>query len=108
MCRVSGWPLALGALLGSATLVQEAHQAARPEVEEENPGERKGFHLLDASTRRRTFYKYERRIRDFSQPDKVFHYFANRTLADGTRSAEMYLGGKTQNHRVLGLVCWDT
>lgn len=63
--------------------MQEAHQAAKEE-EEENPVQR-DFHLLDASTRRKTFYKYERRIRDFSQPDKVFHYFASRTLPDGTR-----------------------
>ena len=76
--------MALGLLFGSAALVQEAHQEAS-EVEEENPKQRKDFHLLDDSTRRRTFYKYERRIRDFSQPDKVFHYFASRTLPDGTR-----------------------
>lgn len=46
---------------------------------------RASWQLLDPATRRRTFYKYERRIRDFSQPDKVFHYFASRTLDDGTR-----------------------
>jgi hypothetical protein len=84
--RIFGWPLALGALVGCGALVHEAHQeAVKVEELSENPGKWKGFHLLDASSRRRTFYKYERRIRDFSQPDKVFHYFASRTLPDGTR-----------------------
>ena len=51
----------------------------------QHPAKQKGWHLLDAPTRRRTFYKYERRIRDFSQPDKVFHYFSSRTQPDGSR-----------------------
>ena len=66
-------------------------QAAHQESAEAGPDQELGplskakWQLLDPATRRKTFYKYERRIREFSQPDKVFHYFASRTLEDGTR-----------------------
>ncbi|EIE18603.1 hypothetical protein COCSUDRAFT_20509, partial [Coccomyxa subellipsoidea C-169] len=35
--------------------------------------------------RRKVFFKYEKRIRDLSPPDKVFDYFASITGADGNR-----------------------
>lgn len=73
-------------MLGSAAFIGTAHlDSTTKSIDDDHPSQQKGWHLLDASTRRRTFYKYERRIRDLSQPDKVFHYFASRTLEDGTR-----------------------
>ncbi len=44
-----------------------------------------GWHLLDLNSRRKVFFKYEKRIRDLSPPDKVFDYFASITGADGNR-----------------------
>ncbi|BDA50970.1 Calcium uptake protein 1, mitochondrial [Coccomyxa sp. Obi] len=46
---------------------------------------KEGWHLLDLDIRRKTFFKYEKRIRDLSPPDKVFDYFASITGDDGTR-----------------------
>lgn len=45
------------------------------------------WQLLPLSTRQRTFFKYEKRIRDLSGPDKIFEYFATETKDDGSRSA---------------------
>lgn len=78
------WPIISGVLLASSALLHTAHQDSEAD-RELAPMKQDGWHLLDPATRRRTFYKYERRIRDFSQPDKVFHYFASRSLEDGTR-----------------------
>lgn len=70
----------------SAATFQEAHQESKSSGEEaEHPDKKPEWHLLDPATRKKTFYTYERRIREFSQPDKVFHYFASRSLPDGTR-----------------------
>lgn len=89
LCSHISWPMVSGVLLASSALCQGAHQESSQEVVEAEapPSHKEGWQLLDANTRRRTFYKYERRIRDFSQPDKVFHYFASKTLPDGTRQA---------------------
>lgn len=35
------------------------------------------FHLVGLEHRRRTFYKYEKRIREYSPPEKIFEYFAS-------------------------------
>ena len=43
------------------------------------------WQLLPLSTRQRTFFKYEKRIRDLSGPDKIFEYFATETKEDGAR-----------------------
>lgn len=45
------------------------------------------WQLLPLSTRQRTFFKYEKRIRDLSGPDKIFEYFATETKEDGSRCA---------------------
>ena len=37
------------------------------------------------NTRRRAFFKYEKRVRDLSAPDKVFQYFSTATTPEGTR-----------------------
>ena len=76
-----------GALVGIPRAHQEAERRgeADPQLEKDHPTKQEGFHLLDTSVRRRVFYKYERRIRDFSQSDKIFHYFATVDLPDGTR-----------------------
>lgn len=83
-------PLALAVLVGSFAQSGVARLEPREQDEDinslpENPSEHKGWQLVDDTTRRRVFYKYERRIRDLSQKDKVFHYFAGRSLQDGTR-----------------------
>ncbi len=53
--------------------------------EEQSSGTKpEGWHLLDLGSRRRVFFKYEKRIRELSPPDKVFDYFASVTL-DGIR-----------------------
>lgn len=44
------------------------------------------WQILPLSTRQRTFFKYEKRIRDLSGPDKIFEYFATETKEDGSRS----------------------
>ena len=36
-----------------------------------------GFSLLSLDQRRRTFFKYEKRLRELSGPDKAFEYFAS-------------------------------
>lgn len=36
-----------------------------------------GFHLVDLETRKRTFFKYEKRIRSLSTPEKIFEYFSS-------------------------------
>ena len=73
--------------MASSAVIQGAHQESAETAPDQELGQmsQASWHMLDPATRRRTFYKYERRIRDFSQPDKVFHYFASRTLEDGTR-----------------------
>ncbi|DBB15580.1 TPA: hypothetical protein ACH3X3_003794 [Trebouxia sp. C0006] len=47
--------------------------------------EAKSWQILPLSTRQRTFFKYEKRIRDLSGPDKIFEYFATETKEDGSR-----------------------
>ena len=49
--------------------------------------EERGWQLLSLNARRRVFFRYEKRIRDLSPPDKVFDYFASVTNADGSRQA---------------------
>lgn len=49
------------------------------------------WQLLPLSTRQRTFFKYEKRIRDLSGPDKIFEYFATETKEDGSRCASRML-----------------
>lgn len=46
----------------------------RPEKEE---GKGAGFHLVGLETRKRTFFKYEKRIRSLSTPEKIFEYFSS-------------------------------
>ncbi len=40
-------------------------------MEKEGGDESSGWHLLGLSNRRRVFFKYEKRIRELSPPDKV-------------------------------------
>ena len=40
-------------------------------MEKEGADEGSGWHLLGLSNRRRVFFKYEKRIRELSPPDKV-------------------------------------
>ncbi len=55
-------------------------------AEGSSPAEGDGrWQLLSLSARRRVFFKYEKRIRDLSPPDKVFNYFASVERADGAR-----------------------
>jgi hypothetical protein len=73
VCR---W-LSLSALTAAVPVIARA--------EEQSPGPKpEGWHLLDLGSRRRVFFKYEKRIRELSSPDKVFDYFASVTH-DGTR-----------------------
>ena len=65
--------------LAVAALTTTAHAEASPQK-----GDR-GWQLLSLDARRRVFFKYEKRIRDLSPPDKVFDYFASVTSADGSR-----------------------
>jgi len=47
------------------------------------PPDARGWNLLKLETRKRTFFKYEKRIRTLSAPPKVFSYFASVTQDDG-------------------------
>lgn len=69
-----GWQLALVALLGlSGTVsISRAEEIALP-----SPDQDQGFHLLSLDQRRRTFFKYEKRVRELSPREKVFEYFAS-------------------------------
>ncbi|DBA98639.1 TPA: hypothetical protein ACH3X1_014425 [Trebouxia sp. C0004] len=78
-------------LLQSAAVVAAAAAAAgcvgtarADEVGTIHP-EAKSWQILPFSTRQRTFFKYEKRIRDLSGPDKIFEYFATETKEDGSR-----------------------
>ena len=42
-------------------------------MEKEGDEKNAGWHLLGLSSRRRVFFKYEKRIRELSPPDKVLH-----------------------------------
>lgn len=44
-----------------------------------------GFTLLSKGWRQRKFFKYERRLRESSPPNKVFEYFANQRTSKGER-----------------------
>lgn len=73
---VSRW-VSLAALAAAVPFTARAEEhSSGPKVE--------GWHLLDLSSRRRVFFKYEKRIRELSPPDKVFDYFASVTQ-DGNR-----------------------
>ena len=50
-----------------------------------------GWNLLSDGMRRRTFFKYEKRVRDLSPPDKVFEYFASEEREGGARWAPLKL-----------------
>lgn len=50
-------------------------------------GEREGMFLFGDSYRRRVFFKYEKRIRTRSPPEKIFEYFASVHSPEG----EMYM-----------------
>ncbi|KAL4548340.1 hypothetical protein Ndes2526B_g00916 [Nannochloris sp. 'desiccata'] len=66
------WGAAAAAFLGATAtvaLAETAESAAPPTAD-------KGFHLLSLEQRRRHFFKYEKRIRELSSPEKVFEYFA--------------------------------
>ena len=67
-------PFAAAAVL----LPQTAH------LEHEETDKSSGWKILGLSSRRRVFFKYEKRIRELSAPDKVFDYFAS-TSQDGMR-----------------------
>ncbi|PSC74405.1 ARF guanine-nucleotide exchange factor GNOM isoform B [Micractinium conductrix] len=41
------------------------------------PDQEQGFNLMSLEQRRRTFFKYEKRVRELSPPEKVFEYFAS-------------------------------
>ena len=58
-------------------------QTAYMENEEET-GKSSGWKILGLSSRRRVFFKYEKRIRELSAPDKVFDYFSS-ISQDGMR-----------------------
>lgn len=49
-------------------------------AEGEDAAQKQGWSLLDLSARRRVFFKYEKRIRDHSAPDKARHSYAAPTL----------------------------
>ncbi|KAL3131679.1 hypothetical protein ABBQ38_007972 [Trebouxia sp. C0009 RCD-2024] len=72
------WPAAVAATMGCIDT------AKADEVATIHP-EEKSWQLLPLSTRQRTFFKYEKRIRDLSGPDKIFEYFATETKEDGSR-----------------------
>ncbi|EFN55516.1 hypothetical protein CHLNCDRAFT_133931 [Chlorella variabilis] len=74
----SGWQLAVVALLGlaGATTSSRAQEELPPP-----PHLDKGFNLMSLDQRRRTFFKYEKRIREMSPPEKVFEYFASQSEA---------------------------
>eukprot|EP00887_Chlorella_sp_A99_P007991 scaffold12.g7991.t1 len=67
------WAAAVGLLLGGATTAH-AQAASSPE-------QREGFHLLSLDRRRRAFYLYEKRLREYSSAPKLFEYFGSRTPA---------------------------
>ncbi|KAK9847854.1 hypothetical protein WJX84_012039 [Apatococcus fuscideae] len=77
------WPAAAGA---AALLLHESEALAEEESAESQPQKSKGWNLLSDSTRRRTFFKYEKRIRDLSPPDKVFDYFASQEREGGSKA----------------------
>jgi len=58
------------------------------------------WQILPLSTRQRTFFKYEKRIRDLSGPDKIFEYFATETK-DGSRSVPSGSLGCAADHIAL-------
>ncbi|GMH33883.1 hypothetical protein BSKO_01717 [Bryopsis sp. KO-2023] len=55
------------------------------QADDDNVTESKSFHLLDLETRKRTFFKYEKRIRTLSTPEKIFEYFSSIEV-EGTKS----------------------
>lgn len=63
--------------VAAADNVQATRATPNHEEEEEEYGEVNGFHLLDLETRKRTFFKYEKRVRSLSTPEKIFEYFAS-------------------------------
>lgn len=83
-------PLCLDALFGANVALADEVQpvAPRAPIQEKRTagtGEQEGFHLLDLETRKRTFFKYEKRIRSLSTPEKIFEYFAS-IEDDGVKS----------------------
>ncbi|KAK9834607.1 hypothetical protein WJX74_005603 [Apatococcus lobatus] len=77
------WPAALGA---AALYAGPCEAQAEADSIEHRPDQSKGWNLLSDATRRRTFFKYEKRIRDLSPPDKVFEYFASEEREGGHRA----------------------
>jgi hypothetical protein len=57
-------------------------QAAHMKGDEADESSR--WQILGLKSRRRVFFKYEKRIRELSAPDKVFDYFAS-VLQGGSR-----------------------
>lgn len=69
-----GWRLAIVTVLG---LAASASSALAEDTQPPPPDQSKGFHLMSLDQRRRMFFKYEKKIREFSPPEKVFEYFAS-------------------------------
>ena len=67
-------------------LVCRLHFSSLKNASQQSCNAVQSWQLLPLSTRQRTFFKYEKRIRDLSGPDKIFEYFATEEKADGTRS----------------------
>ncbi|KAK9813177.1 hypothetical protein WJX72_010159 [[Myrmecia] bisecta] len=71
-------------LTGVAADSVQAAEAADPAIPLPQQ-EHAEWHLLDLNTRRKSFFKYEKRIRDLSPPDKCFEYFSTIRAEDGSR-----------------------
>jgi calcium uptake protein 1, mitochondrial len=71
LCAWKGrWLAAAGFAISAGMATAEAEHQRGDDVE-------KGWHLLSLDQRRRAFFNYEKRIREFSPPEKIFEYFAS-------------------------------
>ncbi|XP_024539270.1 calcium uptake protein, mitochondrial [Selaginella moellendorffii] len=74
--RLKMWEV-FGVLSGAVAIGSWIGQGKCSPAHCEESEEGKGKFLMKESYRRRVFFKYERRIRAFSPPEKVFEYFAS-------------------------------
>eukprot|EP00803_Ostreobium_quekettii_P003720 evm.model.scf_2936EXC.3 EVM.evm.TU.scf_2936EXC.3 scf_2936EXC:14320-17082(-) len=73
----------LGAIVGGVASA-DAAESVDPGMTTSGATPSEAWNLIKLETRKRTFFKYEKRVRTLSTPEKVFEYFSSTTV-DGVK-----------------------
>lgn len=75
--RSGRWVTAVATLMGGVFSLGSVAWSEGSEHPPPPHHDAKGWYMMSLNQRRRSFFSYEKRIREFSPPEKVFEYFAS-------------------------------